>query len=173
MDGSQNGRAGLELYTEPDTERDTETVYNRAASTLAPCYLEEAVACLENTHKRKLMADDEVRIPANPDEPTAGDFAFAFSEKIHPVNGDPYLVNFFKRQLRGMFGQRVRLKIKAGRINQDTRRERKFNLTSTFEMNRYTDLFGPNSAWNRALHAAADRCSDEELVVYDFDIEVA
>lgn len=107
---------------------------------------------------------------ANPDEPAAGDFAYMLYDKAHPIHGDPETINRFRRELRGLRGQEVTLKMRGSRLD-DEGNERRFVARRTFTLNRYSDVFGAGSAFASALHDVRERHSDEELTIYEVSIE--
>jgi hypothetical protein len=110
-------------------------------------------------------------IVVNPDEPRAGDFAFTLYDASHPIHGRPDVVSRLKSELRGLRGEEVTVRIRGARIDPDTQEERRFTVRRSFTMNRYSDVFGPGSAYHDAIRAIRDRHSNDELVVYSFDIE--
>jgi hypothetical protein len=116
------------------------------------------------TEKRQILA--------NPDEPRAGDYSYGLYDKAHPVYGDPSTINHLKGQLRGLRGKTVTATFSGARIDDDGTK-RRFTAKRTFVLNRYTDMFGPGSAYSSAIHDVRDRHSDETLVTYSITIEVA
>lgn len=111
-------------------------------------------------------------IIANPDEPRAGDYTYGIYEKAHPVHGDPKTQNYFRSQLRGLRGDRVSMHVKGIRIDEDGN-EKRFSVKRTFTLNRYSDVFGPGSAYASAVHAIRDKHSDDTLVTTSLVIEPA
>lgn len=112
------------------------------------------------------------RITANPDEPSTGDFAYGISNAAHPVTGRSSTLNYLDKQLDPFYGREVRVRIAFGRIDPDSGDVLgRVNATRTFELNEYSDMFGPGSAYADALHAVKSRHSPDELVVYSFTIE--
>lgn len=118
------------------------------------------------------MADADKRlILVNPDEPRAGDYAYSLYDKAHPYTGDPETIAHFKKELAGLRGERVRLVFNGMRKDADGN-EHRFRLTRTFNFRNYKDVFGPGSAYARALHAQRDKHSDDQFVTFSVALEV-
>jgi hypothetical protein len=107
---------------------------------------------------------------ANPDEPRAGDYAYQLYDKAHPVFGDPEVIASMRRQLRGLRGETVVMRVKGAHIDEDGTVHR-FTARRTFVMNRYSDVFGPGSAYASMVHAVREKHSDEVLVTYAIEID--
>lgn len=111
-------------------------------------------------------------ILANPDEPRAGDYSYGLYDKAHPVFGERETIDYLRKQLRGLRGERVTARFNGARIDEEGN-TRRFVVKRTFKLNRYSDLFGPGSAYASAVHAVRDRHSDETLVTHSITIEPA
>lgn len=112
------------------------------------------------------------RVLANPDEPRAGDFQYSLYDKAHPVHGDPDTIARLKKELRGLRGEKVTVVFKGAHVDEEGTAHR-FRLQRTFNYRQYGDMFGPGSAYADAVHFIRDKYSNEELVTYSFDVEVA
>lgn len=111
-------------------------------------------------------------ILANPDEPATGDYSYGLYDKTHPSFGDVDMIAYMKRQLRGLRGQRVTMVFQGAHIDEFNK-IRKFNVKRTFTINRYSDVFGPGSAYASAIHAVRELHSHETLVTYSLTVEPA
>ena len=67
----------------------------------------------------------------------------------------------------------MRVRILFGRINPETGENvgRRLYATRTFDLNEYSDMFGPGSAYANATHAVKEAYSPDELIAYSFEIE--
>lgn len=135
-----------------------------------PCRPEPATLTLptlakERHPKRRVIL-------ANPDEPRAGDYSYGIYDKAHPVFGDKATVDYFRGQLRGLRGERVTMKVNGVRVDEDGESHR-FVIRRTFTLNRYSDVFGPGSAYGSAIHAQREAHSDDTLVTHSLTIEPA
>jgi hypothetical protein len=111
-------------------------------------------------------------ILANPDEPRAGDYSYGLYDKAHPVFGEPDTIEYFRKQLRGLRGKRVTMTVKGARIDDDGK-TRRFNVSRTFTLKTYSNVFGPGSAYASAIHSVRELHSDETLVTHSLVIEAA
>lgn len=111
------------------------------------------------------------RIILNPDEPRTGDFGIDLYNKVHPKNGNKSDIAAMKAQLRGLYGQEVRVTLNGARKDPDSGESRRFRSEAHIQLNNYNDLFGPYGFYISAVHAALDNDSDDELVVYSMTID--
>lgn len=111
-------------------------------------------------------------ILANMDEPKAGDYSYGLYDKAHPVHGDPDTIARIKKELRGLRGRDVRVIIRGARIDEDGK-ARRFTASREITLNRYSDLFGPGSAYGSVMHAVRERHSGDTLVTYEITLEEA
>lgn len=109
---------------------------------------------------------------ANPEEPKAGDFAYGFYDRTHPVDGDPEEIARMKRAIRGLLGETVTMRFGGEHIDDDGM-SKKFTITRRFKLTNYDSVFGPGSAYASAIHTIRDKYSSDELVITKFTIDVA
>jgi hypothetical protein len=109
-------------------------------------------------------------ILANPEQPRAGDFAFPFYDKTRPILGLQSYIDRLKKELRGLSGERITATFNGGRKNVETGEHRRWTAHRTFVYNRYSDMFGPGSAYLSAIRAVRQRYSDWEIIIYSIDI---
>jgi hypothetical protein len=114
-------------------------------------------------HPRRLVL-------ANPDEPKTGDYEFGLYEKAHPHFGDKETVARIKKGLRGLRGEKVRMFLKGS--HGDGEEVQRFRIQRTFNYRRYSDVFGPGSAYASAIHAVKDKYSDQQLVTYSLEFQI-
>ena len=113
------------------------------------------------------------RILANPDEPKTGDYAFGLYDKAHPIKGKPETIKAIKRELRGYRGEWVTMYAYGMREDAETGDEKRFKFKHTFLYRKYSDVFGPGSAYGAIVHAVRDKYSEDALTTFHLDIEFA
>jgi hypothetical protein len=110
-------------------------------------------------------------ILANDNEPRAGDFAFDFYRKAHPVTGDSETVGRLKSELKGLRGQEITVKFNGKHIDSDSGDVKKFVVTRRLTYRQYADLFGPGSAYASAASYIRDKYSNDTLVIGTITID--
>lgn len=111
-------------------------------------------------------------ILANPEEPRAGDYSYGLYDKAHPIYGDPETVKRIRGELRGLRGETVTMTFTGAHID-DSGKARKFRVQRTFQLNSYSDVMGPGSAYASAVKYIRDKHSEETLVTYGITVETA
>lgn len=109
-------------------------------------------------------------IIANPDEPRAGDYAYSFYDKTHPVFGQAEDIARMKKEIRGLRGETVTMRF-SGRHKAQGEPEKKFTITRVFKLTGYDSVFGPGSAYGSAIHTIRDKYSNDKLVIDKITID--
>lgn len=106
------------------------------------------------------------KIIVNPDEPSTGDNGFSLYDAAHPVFGEADVINYLRKNLKGLRRKIVRMKVSGMYREQGGRVEKRFNFTSQpHKINSYSDLFGTGSLYGKTLHRIVEKDSDDQIVV--------
>jgi hypothetical protein len=125
------------------------------------------------TRRRNAELRQRQTIKANPDEVSAGDFAYQLYDNAHPLHGDPDTKDRWESILRDYYGRRVLVTMNGYRTNPETGERHRIQIKRVRKIDGYGDMFGPGSVYGKMAKVVRNIASEDELVTTSLTLELA
>lgn len=103
-----------------------------------------------------------------------GDGVYVLYEAAHPLRGNPDVRSEWDARLRDYYGHRVRISLNGYYVDPDSGEPSgRVYFVSVEDISRYSDFFGPDSAYMRLAKRVRNSSSESELIVTSLSVELA